>query len=51
MERLVGEMTRFLDSNFLRVKRSGSENRFLPVKTPADLDSAREEICELYPTD
>jgi len=49
MERLVGEMTRFFDSNFLRVNRSGAENRFLPVKTPSDLESSREEISELYP--
>ena len=49
MEHLVGEMTQFFDSNYLRVKRSGSENRFLPVKTPADLDSSREEISTLYP--
>lgn len=49
MERLVGEMTRFFDSSYLRVKRSGNENRFLPVKTPTDLESSREEISELYP--
>lgn len=49
MERLVGEMTRFFDSNYLRVKRTGRENRFLPVKTPIDLESSREEIGELYP--
>ena len=49
MERLVGEMTRFFDSNYLRVKRTGVENRFLPVKTPDDLESSREEIGELYP--
>jgi UTP--glucose-1-phosphate uridylyltransferase len=49
MERLIGETTRSLDSHFVRVKRTGSENRFLPVKTPDDLDSALEEIEQLYP--
>ena len=49
MEHLIGELTRTLDSNFVRVKRTGKENRFLPVKTPEDLDSARAEIEELYP--
>jgi UTP--glucose-1-phosphate uridylyltransferase len=49
MERLIGETTRTLDSHFVRVKRTGTENRFLPVKTPEDLESAREEIEQLYP--
>lgn len=48
IERLIGEMTRFLESKFLRVKRSGDENRFLPVKTPEDLEAARDEVRELY---
>lgn len=50
MERLVGEVTRTLTSNFVRVKRTGEENRFLPVKTPEDLESARDEIEQLYPS-
>ena len=48
IEHLVGEVTRWLSSNFLRVRRSGKDTRFLPVKTPEDLDSAREEIAEMY---
>ena len=48
-ERLVGEMTRFLPSQFLRVKRTGRDSRFFPVKTPEDLDAGREDIAELYP--
>jgi UTP--glucose-1-phosphate uridylyltransferase len=47
-ERLIGEMTRFLDSEYLRVPRTGHDSRFLPIKTPADLESARDEIQELY---
>ena len=50
MEHLIGEATRTLDGNYVRVKRTGSENRFLPVKTPEDLDSTREEIEQLYPS-
>lgn len=48
VERLIGELTRFLTSSFLRVRRSGPETRFLPIKTPDDLEAAREEIQELY---
>lgn len=48
VERLIGELTRHLDSQFVRVKRTGRDNRFLPVKTPDDLQSAREEIAEVY---
>ena len=50
MERLIGETTRTLDSHYVRVKRTGIENRFLPVKIPEDLDSAPEEIEQLYPS-
>lgn len=49
IERLIGEMTRHLDSQFVKVKRTGHDNRFLPVKTPDDLMAAREEIAEVYP--
>ena len=49
MERLIGELTRFLSTTYVKVKRIGAENRFLPVKTPEDLEAAREEIAALYP--
>lgn len=48
VEHLIGEMTRHLSCNFLQVRRSGKDSRFLPIKTPEDLDSAREEIAEMY---
>ncbi len=48
IEHLVGEVTRTLSTNYLKVRRSGRDNRFLPVKTPEDLDSARDEIAEMY---
>ncbi|MHC5063124.1 MAG: UTP--glucose-1-phosphate uridylyltransferase [Planctomycetota bacterium] len=51
MEHLVGEMSRFLKSNFLRVKRTGNQNRFLPIKTPEDLDAGRGEIAEFLNPD
>ncbi|MCA8943324.1 MAG: UTP--glucose-1-phosphate uridylyltransferase [Planctomycetes bacterium] len=48
IERLVGELTKHLKSNFVRVKRTGDGTRFLPIKTPDDLESARDEVRELY---
>ncbi|MEM9193217.1 MAG: UTP--glucose-1-phosphate uridylyltransferase [Myxococcota bacterium] len=43
-ERLVGELTAFLDSTFLRVEREGTHGRFQPIKNPPDLDERRESI-------
>ena len=51
VERLIGETTRFLKSNFLRVKRTGPDSRFFPVKTPDDLDAGRDEIRAMYAAD
>jgi UTP--glucose-1-phosphate uridylyltransferase len=48
-ERLIGELTRHLQTNFVRVKRTGPQSRFLPVKTPDDLVAAREDIAAMYP--
>lgn len=48
MERLIGEMTKFLSTTYVQVKRTGIDNRFLPVKTPEDLEAAAEEIAVLY---
>lgn len=48
VEHLIGEMTAHLATNFLQVRRSGRDTRFLPVKTPEDLDAARDEIAEMY---
>jgi len=48
MERLIGEMTRFLSCNFVQVERTGDKNRFFPVKAPEDLEQARAEIARLY---
>ena len=43
-ERLVGELTAFLDSVFLEVPRSGAQSRFLPVKDPDELTQRLAEI-------
>ncbi|MEL6548368.1 MAG: UTP--glucose-1-phosphate uridylyltransferase, partial [Myxococcota bacterium] len=43
-ERLMGEATASMDSLYLEVPREGADGRFMPVKTPADLDGLRETI-------
>ncbi len=48
VEHLIGELTAHLPTNFLTVRRSGRQSRFLPVKTPEDLQAARDEIVEMY---
>ncbi|MFT4842864.1 MAG: UTP--glucose-1-phosphate uridylyltransferase [Planctomycetota bacterium] len=48
VEHLLGEMTAHLSTNFLQVRRNGRRTRFLPVKTPDDLQSALEEIADIY---
>lgn len=43
-ERLVGQVTAFLPSTFLKVPRGGVYGRFLPVKNPTELHHRRFEI-------
>lgn len=43
-ERLMGEVTAFIDSAYLTVPREGPEGRFMPVKTPDDLDAMRPAV-------
>lgn len=43
-ERLVGQMTDFLDATFLVVPREGEANRFLGIKAPSDLVTLAGEI-------
>ena len=40
MERLVNELSSFVDTGFLATPR-GPDGRFFPIKTPADLDALR----------
>ena len=48
VEHLIGEMTTHLSTSFLQVRRSGARSRFLPVKTPEDLQAAVAEIGAMY---
>jgi UTP--glucose-1-phosphate uridylyltransferase len=43
-ERLVNEVTSFLPTRYVRVPRTGSDARFLPVKDMAELEARRPEI-------
>jgi UTP--glucose-1-phosphate uridylyltransferase len=43
LERIVGELTAFLDTAFLEVPRRGPSARYYPVKTPADLEALRSD--------
>ncbi|HSN83574.1 MAG TPA: UTP--glucose-1-phosphate uridylyltransferase [Polyangiales bacterium] len=45
-ERLVGELTAFLESAFLRVERHGPDARFQPIKTPDDIDKELPHIVK-----
>jgi UTP--glucose-1-phosphate uridylyltransferase len=47
LEQLVNDVTRFQPTTFLQVPRMGPKGRFLPVKTPEDLEAAREPLREL----
>lgn len=46
-ERLVGQLTAFLPSAFLRVARSGEDGRFQPAKDPDELEARRPAIRAL----
>jgi len=43
-ERLMGEITAFVEAAYLSVPRDGPEGRFLPVKTPDDLITVRPAV-------
>jgi UTP--glucose-1-phosphate uridylyltransferase len=44
LERLYHEITAVVPSTYLVVPRSGPRGRFFPIKTPADLEHAREPL-------
>jgi len=46
-EHLVGQLTEFLPSHYLRVRRSGPDGRFQPVKDPDELNARREAIRDV----
>jgi len=47
LERLVNELSAFLPTTYLVVPREGPRSRFVPVKTPEDLERARPLLREL----
>lgn len=47
LERLVHELSAFVATTYLEVPRDGDRARFVPVKTPADLEAARRPLSEL----
>jgi UTP--glucose-1-phosphate uridylyltransferase len=50
LERLVNELSAFLSTTYLLVPRHGTQSRFVPVKTPEDLEAARPLLRELLAT-
>lgn len=50
LERLVNELSAFLPTTYLLVPREGPESRFVPVKTPEDLEQARPLLRDLLST-
>jgi len=50
LERLVNELSAFVPTTFLLVPRHGPRSRFVPVKTPEDLERSRPLLRELLAT-
>ena len=50
LERLVNELSAFVPTTYLLVPRHGPRSRFVPVKTPEDLERARPLLRELLAT-
>lgn len=50
LERLVNELTSFLDAQFLEVPRTGPRGRFFPIKAPDDLEEARPALRAMLAT-
>ncbi|WP_419922322.1 UTP--glucose-1-phosphate uridylyltransferase [Candidatus Poriferisodalis sp.] len=46
-ERLIGELSAFVDTTMLLVDRDGPDGRFQPVKDPAELAARRREIADI----
>jgi UTP--glucose-1-phosphate uridylyltransferase len=46
-ERLIGELSAFVETAMLLVERDGPDGRFQPVKDPAELDARRPEIARI----
>ena len=46
-ERLIGELSAFVDTTMLLVDRDGPDGRFQPVKDPQELEARRPEIARI----
>jgi UTP--glucose-1-phosphate uridylyltransferase len=44
LERVYHEVSRFVPTTYLEVPRRGPRGRFLPIKTPADLQRAQDDL-------
>ena len=51
LERLYHEVSAFVPTQYLEVPRRGPRGRFLPIKTPADLERAADDLRELVAAD
>lgn len=47
LERLYNELSAFLPTTYLEVPRRGPRGRFLPIKTPEDLERAQGDLREV----
>jgi UTP--glucose-1-phosphate uridylyltransferase len=47
LERLYHEVSAFVGTQYLEVPRRGPHGRFLPIKTPVDLEQARDDLREV----
>ena len=47
LERLYHEISAFVPTQYLEVPRRGPRGRFSPIKTPADLERAQDDLREL----
>jgi UTP--glucose-1-phosphate uridylyltransferase len=47
LERLYHEVSAFVSTQYLEVPRRGHRGRFSPIKTPADLERAQDDLREL----
>ena len=48
LERLVGELTWWSETRYVKVPRDGPESRFVPVKNRDDLSAAQEQIRSIW---
>ena len=47
LERMYHEISRYIPTTYLEVPRRGPRGRFLPIKTPEDLEAAHHDLREL----